>query len=359
MIGEIINKLRKQKGLSQSELGKKLCLSASAIGMYEQNRRLPDTDAIIKLSNFFSVSVDYLLELSDVKNLYVKSTCNDTVQKRIKELIKFNGIDIDYVASVSNIRKRRLLDIIDEYKTPDINEIRSLSLCFNESSDYILGITDEHKPQKNINLYENSFAKRLRVFLDNYSEQEVSIATNIPIWEIRKLADNEEIPSMQILCAFANYFKTSTDYLLALTDINREPDSNGIYPFEICEKACNRIIEITKNDSIDYLVTELGITNDEFYNFIHYGFIPHISVLTKLCKLYNLSSDYILGLSDSKLSIFSNLQINEDDLLKSYRSLNINYRKKVDGFIAEQLIQQERDKYIASVAADEQMKSAK
>ena len=67
MIGEIINKLRKQKGLSQSELGKKLCLSASAIGMYEQNRRLPDTDAIIKLSNFFSVSVDYLLTGEETK----------------------------------------------------------------------------------------------------------------------------------------------------------------------------------------------------------------------------------------------------------------------------------------------------
>ena len=229
MIGEIINKLRKQKELSQSELGKELCLSASAIGMYEQNRRLPDIDATVKLSEFFSVSVDYLLELSDVKTPYAKSACNDTVQKRITALIKFNDKDIDYVASVSNIRKRRLLDIIDENKSPDINEIRSLSLCFNESSDYILGITDvKHKDNQSRDKgyyfffffddkdLQEVFVSALKTALEtqDMTVSELCEKTEIDVDTCNQYLTGEHAPTLEHLVELSKALDVSIDYLL-------------------------------------------------------------------------------------------------------------------------------------------------
>ena len=59
---KLLKKLREEKGLTQSELGKELGISPSTIGMYEQGRRVPDVPILKKMSAFFNVSIDYLLE---------------------------------------------------------------------------------------------------------------------------------------------------------------------------------------------------------------------------------------------------------------------------------------------------------
>ena len=61
MIGERLRNLRKKSGLTQAELGSELGLSASAVGMYEQNRREPDNRTLIKYAGFFDVTVDFLV----------------------------------------------------------------------------------------------------------------------------------------------------------------------------------------------------------------------------------------------------------------------------------------------------------
>ena len=64
-IGNKIKNLRNKRNLTQKQLATKLNISASTIGMYEQNRREPDNKTLVKLSQFFYVSTDYLLNLTD------------------------------------------------------------------------------------------------------------------------------------------------------------------------------------------------------------------------------------------------------------------------------------------------------
>lgn len=59
---KLLKKMREEKGLTQSELGKELGISPSTVGMYEQGRRVPDVPILKKMSAFFNVSIDYLLE---------------------------------------------------------------------------------------------------------------------------------------------------------------------------------------------------------------------------------------------------------------------------------------------------------
>ena len=59
--GDKIKKLRKEKGLSQNELGKIVNMQGRYIGKYELNQVKPTLDAIIKLSKALNVSTDYLL----------------------------------------------------------------------------------------------------------------------------------------------------------------------------------------------------------------------------------------------------------------------------------------------------------
>ena len=53
--------LRKQAHMSQLQLAEALCVSASTIGMYEQGRRSPGLDVLIRMSRVFGVSLDYLI----------------------------------------------------------------------------------------------------------------------------------------------------------------------------------------------------------------------------------------------------------------------------------------------------------
>lgn len=61
-IAERIQKLRKEKGLSQEELAEVVNVSRQAVSKWESEQSLPDIDKIIALAEYFGVSTDYLLK---------------------------------------------------------------------------------------------------------------------------------------------------------------------------------------------------------------------------------------------------------------------------------------------------------
>jgi transcriptional regulator with XRE-family HTH domain len=61
MLGQKIQQLRKENGLSQEELASKLTISRQAISKWELGESMPDTENIVQLSKLFGVSTDYLL----------------------------------------------------------------------------------------------------------------------------------------------------------------------------------------------------------------------------------------------------------------------------------------------------------
>ena len=61
MLGPRIAALRKNAGLSQAELARRLHISASTVGMYEQGRREPPLDVLISMAGTLGVSIEYLL----------------------------------------------------------------------------------------------------------------------------------------------------------------------------------------------------------------------------------------------------------------------------------------------------------
>ena len=62
---ERLKALRKDKGLSQDQLAKEVGLTHTAIGLWEQDKRVPNLDAVISLAKFFDVSIDFLAGLKD------------------------------------------------------------------------------------------------------------------------------------------------------------------------------------------------------------------------------------------------------------------------------------------------------
>ena len=61
MFGIRLSFLRCQAGLTQAQLGAKLHISAGALGMYEQGRRMPSLRIVTEIAEEFGVSCDFLL----------------------------------------------------------------------------------------------------------------------------------------------------------------------------------------------------------------------------------------------------------------------------------------------------------
>lgn len=62
-----LKNLRKEFNYTQKDMGDILGITASAYGFYEQGRTEPTLDILEKLSNVFSVSIDYILGNDDVR----------------------------------------------------------------------------------------------------------------------------------------------------------------------------------------------------------------------------------------------------------------------------------------------------
>lgn len=62
ILADKILNLRKEMGISQEELAEKLNISRQSISKWESAMSIPDMNRVIQLSEFFSVSTDYLLK---------------------------------------------------------------------------------------------------------------------------------------------------------------------------------------------------------------------------------------------------------------------------------------------------------
>ncbi|XMB71867.1 helix-turn-helix domain-containing protein [Mycoplasmatota bacterium WC30] len=62
LFSEKLRELRKEQGLSQEDLANKLDISRQSVSKWELGVSMPDLDNVIKLSELFDISTDYLLK---------------------------------------------------------------------------------------------------------------------------------------------------------------------------------------------------------------------------------------------------------------------------------------------------------
>ena len=64
MLANKIKELRKESGLTQVQFAQKFNISKGTIAMWETGKRTPDADTMIKIADFFGVTMDVLLGLN-------------------------------------------------------------------------------------------------------------------------------------------------------------------------------------------------------------------------------------------------------------------------------------------------------
>lgn len=72
MFSSVLRKLRDEKGLNQTQLGKELNLAQRTISNYETGERFPNEIILNQIADYFDVSMDYLLGRTTLKKYTVK-----------------------------------------------------------------------------------------------------------------------------------------------------------------------------------------------------------------------------------------------------------------------------------------------
>jgi transcriptional regulator with XRE-family HTH domain len=83
--------LREKWRLNQEGLAMKLNVSQSTVSAYEIGERTPDLEILIVIANFFDVSLDYLVGLSDVKQ---RITQSDLLPDELEHLHTYRQLSI-------------------------------------------------------------------------------------------------------------------------------------------------------------------------------------------------------------------------------------------------------------------------
>ena len=118
-IGKRINALLAKKFKRQKDLATALGVNDNTISYFVSGKRMPNTEQIIKISDFFGVSADYLLGLSDTP----------TTDKDIQFICEYTGLKADTIENLNKgknavfnttllnflINNRKLLKALNNY----------------------------------------------------------------------------------------------------------------------------------------------------------------------------------------------------------------------------------------------------
>ena len=89
-MGEKLRSLRTEKKLTQKQVADRIGLAISAVSSYESGSRYPSYDALIKLARIFHVSTDYLLGMTDKRNIDVTGLSDDEIEvvSQLEEMLR-------------------------------------------------------------------------------------------------------------------------------------------------------------------------------------------------------------------------------------------------------------------------------
>lgn len=109
--GERLKRLRTIRHMTQDELGEifESPKAQSTVGTWERGVRQPSMEDLVRIAQFFNVSIDYLLGLSEEERRV--ETFKEDNPKELKEFLQQNNILFNG-AELSQEDKRRMTDIL-------------------------------------------------------------------------------------------------------------------------------------------------------------------------------------------------------------------------------------------------------
>ena len=292
-IGKRIKLLRTELGFTQKILADKIGLAPKMVSFYENEERIPPMDIVLKLTNIFDVSSDYLLGRTDMRHPdsdyeWRYPPVSNRLGTILKNFREQKGISIQAFSQKLGVDETTYINIesgkySQNYKLPP-EFVRQLSTVTGYEVDYILGAINH---------------------------------TTVPTNETISI-NNVEYPMCRSEANF--HFKTR------LEELCRE---NGINPENVEDR--------------------IGITKHAFMD-IQWTRMPSLSELLRIAYSLGVSMDYLIGKTDIRMS---SLDSDELELILDYRDCppvyKENIRKRAHDLSIDAMLKDEK----SSVAADD------
>lgn len=154
VIGKQIAALRKNKGITQSELGNRLGVSFQAVSKWERGETLPDISVLPTLAKILETSIDYILTGGEVNNNYKgKQNVSDLIKgiECLKNAGSFLGIDNPiYRAAIDGINTTLNANIEEAFENDYIFEaFLAEVVILNLKNGFYIDITDVNNNFRN------------------------------------------------------------------------------------------------------------------------------------------------------------------------------------------------------------------
>ena len=142
--------LRKEKNINQVEFAKLFGKSQNGYSDYENEKLDMPINFLIKVSNYYNTSIDYILCLTDNKLRYKKSLLKEDKSiahhNRLREIREDKDLLQEDVAKILNISERGYSHIETGNCDISTDKLIKLTKFYNVSIDYLFYMTDERKP---------------------------------------------------------------------------------------------------------------------------------------------------------------------------------------------------------------------
>lgn len=312
MLGERIAEQRKKLGLSQEELAEKLNISQKSISKYELGDRKPQYKVLVRMAEYFGVTVDYLLRSTDTQDFGI-CDCGNT----IKELRTEAGMTQEELGMLLNVQNAAVSKY-ESGKVPLTGEtLLKLSKIFNVSTDYLLGAEEGNtmiggkvaELRKEQGLNQKELAKKIGVSRSALSLYEI---------------DRRE-PDLETVKKIASLFGVTTDYLLGLAK-----GGNTMLGKRINE--LRRASGMTQEE----LGKKLGVIKQTVSSWENDSSEPNHAATIALAKLFGVTTDYLLGAEEDTMGTEETINEITQRVGRNIRSIReqagLSQREFAEGF---------------------------
>ncbi len=132
-----IRELRTKNRMSQSQLAKVVNVHQTAVSQWENGLTNPDISSAKLLAEYFNVTTDYILGLTEVAA--PPGTSRKTLSERLLLLRNKKGVSTFTVSETLRIKHSEYTDFEKGVKEPTIDIVNRLANYYNVTPDYISG----------------------------------------------------------------------------------------------------------------------------------------------------------------------------------------------------------------------------
>lgn len=136
------NSILEESDYSRSEIAKLIPLSQSTLSNALTYGIIPSTKTLVKIADFFDISINFLLGKTDTEDFY-KSSSPASFLSRFENLCSEKEVTHYKVAADCLFDKSNISRWISKGFLPELEILELLCDYFNVSIDYLLGRTED------------------------------------------------------------------------------------------------------------------------------------------------------------------------------------------------------------------------